>query len=298
VSDVAVVGVGSIGGYAAAQLHRAGHRLALCGRRPFDRLLVEAGGEAIVVDVPASTEPAEAAEAEWVVVATKATANGAARTWLDALCGPSTQGVLVLQNGIEGAADLARAGGAAPTIPAVVLIGAELLAPGHVRHHGASRIVVPEGHRFAVGALFAGTALEVDGTDDFVTAAWQKLVMNCMSGPVCALTGRRLEVFHDPAVASLALDIGREAVSVGVAAGAQLDAGLPEEVLATLQAQPPGMGGSMLYDRLAGRPTEHDAILGAVARAGAAAGLPTPRCSTLGALLDGCGGGPPADSLL
>ena len=41
----------------------------------------------------------------------------------------------------------------------------------------------------------------------------------------------------------------------------------------------------MLYDRLAGRPLEADALVGAVIRAGRRHNLPTPRAETLYALL-------------
>jgi 2-dehydropantoate 2-reductase len=41
----------------------------------------------------------------------------------------------------------------------------------------------------------------------------------------------------------------------------------------------------MLYDRLAGRPLEYDAIYGAVVRAGARHGIPTPLSETMAALL-------------
>ena len=42
---------------------------------------------------------------------------------------------------------------------------------------------------------------------------------------------------------------------------------------------------SMLQDRRAGRATEHDALYGAVVRAGARLGIPTPMAETVGALL-------------
>ena len=42
----------------------------------------------------------------------------------------------------------------------------------------------------------------------------------------------------------------------------------------------------MLYDTLAGRPTEHDAIHGAALRAASAEGIDTPTISMIYALLD------------
>ena len=50
-------------------------------------------------------------------------------------------------------------------------------------------------------------------------------------------------------------------------------------------AMPEGAGSSMLFDRLAGRALEHDALYGAAARAGHRHGIPTPTTDAVGALL-------------
>ncbi len=49
-------------------------------------------------------------------------------------------------------------------------------------------------------------------------------------------------------------------------------------------------GSSMLYDRLAGRSTEHEALTGAVVRHGRRYGIPTPLNSAILALLRGASG--------
>ena len=48
---------------------------------------------------------------------------------------------------------------------------------------------------------------------------------------------------------------------------------------------PAGFGTSMLYDRLAGRPLEHEYLTGAVVGAGARRGVPTPLNRTVLTLL-------------
>ena len=52
-----------------------------------------------------------------------------------------------------------------------------------------------------------------------------------------------------------------------------------------MTATKPEMGSSMLYDRLAKRSMEHDALTGAVVRAGAELGVPTPFNAAILALL-------------
>lgn len=281
---VAVVGVGAVGGFAAARVADAGHDVLLCARQPFARLVVDEAGGPTEVAGPALTDPAEAEPVDWVLLATKAHQLDAARSWLPRLCGPGTRGVLTLQNGLGAAAEVRAAAGGAAVIPSVVHVGAELLAPGHVRHHGSAELLVPADRQAELRSLF-GPALAVVGIDDFATEAWRKLVVNAMSGPLMALTRRRLEALHDPEIALLTRRIGAECVAVARCCGARLDETTVDEVLAVLQSQPPTMGGSMLYDRLAGRPVERDAITGAVVDRAHEHGVAVPTVETVHALL-------------
>ncbi|WP_158057137.1 ketopantoate reductase family protein [Saccharomonospora sp. CUA-673] len=102
------------------------------------------------------------------------------------------------------------------------------------------------------------------------------------ANPITALTGRRVEVLTEPAVAELAMRLLREAVAVGVAEGARIDDGDARDVLAWLQTLAPGSTTSMLQDREAGRPLEHDGLTGTVVRLGdhhASTSPPTAPCS-------------------
>ncbi|MFD5429562.1 ketopantoate reductase family protein [Streptomyces sp. NPDC127084] len=61
---------------------------------------------------------------------------------------------------------------------------------------------------------------------------------------------------------------------------------LADRVIARLRAMPPESGSSVLWDRLAGHELEYDARNGAVVRAGARVGVPTPYNETVTALLE------------
>ncbi len=289
---LAIIGAGSIGGYLAWQLSRAGHGLVLCVRSPFDHLEVTAGGATHVVDAPVVTEPARlpsavAGGARWVLLATKAHHTDAAAPWLRALCGPDTEGVVVLQNGVEHRERVAPHVGSAPVLPCVVNCAAEAVAPGRVVHHAYSSFEVPAGplaDRFA--ALLERTDASVVATDDFLTSSWRKLVANVTASPITALTGRRMDVMADPAVQQLAIGLAAECVAVANAAGANLDPDLPRSFVAGVAANAgSSFGSSMLYDRDAGRPTEHDALTGAVVRHGHRLGVPVPLNEAVLALL-------------
>lgn len=283
---VAVVGVGAIGGYFAAQLFRSGHDLSLCVRTPFDRLVVESGEAEQRVEAPVLTRPEQAVEVDWVFLATKAHQSAEAGDWLSVLCGPETRGVVVMQNGVEQVERVTPLVGTTAVIPAIVLCGAEALAPGHIRHHGYSELKVPAGALSAeLEALFEGSEAKIAPQADFVTELWRKLLQNAVASPITALSGCRLGVFRRADVQVQGAALAEECVAVARAAGASLGPQDAGAVLEGLAAVAPEMGSSMLYDRMAGRPLEHDAITGAVVRFGERFEIATPVSRSMLALL-------------
>ena len=285
-AEVAVVGPGSVGAFFAAHLAASGRDVLACARRPFDEYVIESRSVPARAPARVVTDPGEVdGKADWVLVAVKSHQTDAAAPWLDRLCGPDTT-VVVMQNGIEGEERLAPLSGAAEVVASVVYCATELLAPGHVVHRQAQMLIVPEraaSHRFA--ALFDGTPIEIRVTDAYLTEAWRKLGINVMANGVTALTGRPLGVFHRPDIELLGRRLLLESWAVAAADGAELS---PADVDAFFegfgQVDPEGPT-SMLQDRRAGRATEHDALYGAVVRAGARLGIPTPMAETVGALL-------------
>lgn len=286
---IAVIGAGSIGGYVAWQLVRAGQSVSLCVRRPFEQLVVSDAAGDHPVAAPVECDPGGRPAAEWVLLATKAHQTSSAADWLAAACGPETRAVVVLQNGVEHVERVAPLVGATPILPAIVSIGAEVLAPGRIRHHAYSGIEVPDGDLGrAFAALFAGSAIDVVCSADFQAALWRKLISNVTASPLTALTGRRIEVMADPAVHELAVGLATECIAVARAEGIELPLEAARgfvEGIARNAAEWPPFGSSMLYDRIAGRETEHEALIGAVVRIGARHGIGSPLNAAMLALL-------------
>jgi 2-dehydropantoate 2-reductase len=173
-----------------------------------------------------------------------------------------------------------------PVLPAIVLCGAEAVAPGEIVHHGFSNLEVPAGALADELALvFAGTDANVVVTDDFTTAKWRKLVSNVTASAMTSLTLQRLAVMHRPDIQRLCVELATECLRVGAAAGATLDPADADAMVMAMTKTNPAMGSSMLYDRMAKRTMEHDALTGAVVRMGAELGVPTPCNAAILALL-------------
>ena len=290
VSSLVVIGPGAIGGVLAALAHERGHRVAVAVRTPFDVLRVRSGADGPEREVPVAvrTDPATTGRAEYVVVATKAQHTASAAEWLATTTGPGTV-VVVAQNGVD---QERRVDGLvhpeAVVVPAVVEIGAEAVAPGRITHHGYGRLRVPDGPWVpGLQALVGGgdDGVRVTGSPDIRTDAWRKLISNAVANPITALTGRRNDVLSEDATADLVLGLAREVVAVARAEGADLSEDDVTALRRHYATMPPGFGTSMLYDRLAGRPLEHEYLTGAVVGAGERHGVPTPLNRTVLTLL-------------
>jgi 2-dehydropantoate 2-reductase len=287
-ASVAIIGLGSIGGIAAGCLLAGGrHQVIACVRRPLASLTLDRPGAGATWPLVAATDPEQAVPADWVLLCTKTHATEAAGPWLRQLCRPGTR-VAVLQNGIGHAARVAPFIGDATVVPAIVYFNGERLAPDHVRLRpvGPRDIAVPDdaaGRGFA--ALFEGTPLRVETSADFITPLWRKLLINIVANPLTALTRQRQTVLRRADIHALGLALLAEAVAVGRAEGAALEADEAERIMAVLLTYPEGAGTSMYFDTMAGRTLEADALTGAIVAAGARHGIPTPLNALLLTLL-------------
>jgi 2-dehydropantoate 2-reductase len=272
---IAVVGPGAVGATFAAAAERAGHAVALHGRRAAPPPLVRLpeGGEQRLA-APVTADPAAAAPVPWILLAVKTHQTAAAAPWLGALADGGTT-IVVLQNGVEQRAGVAPHAGAASVLPAIVWCPSEVVAPGVVHQRGPAQLTVPDEPAGAALAALLGDAAQVDLAADFHTEAWRKLCLNAVAA-VMVLTGRRAEVFQDPEQRQRARRLAEECVAVARAEGAALDGGTVTAVMETLDGMPPDLGTSILFDRLAGRRLEWDARNGVIARLGMRHGIPTP----------------------
>ena len=286
--NVAVVGLGGIGGVAAGCLVAAGrHDVIACVRQPIERLTLEQPGGTVEIKLRALIDPSQAEAVDWVLLCTKTHQTESAAPWLDRLCTRATR-LAVLQNGIGHSARVTPFAHGAAVLPVIVYYNGERLATDRVRlRQGSDQdlAVADDENGRAFAALFAGTPLRVLRSDDFATLIWRKLLINAVANPVTALTLRRQEVLRRPDVQELCHAILAEAVAVARAEGARLADDEPARAMATLFTFSGELGTSMYFDRLAGRRLEVEALTGAIVAAGARHGIATPLNAALFTLL-------------
>ncbi|NMM77302.1 ketopantoate reductase family protein [Acidovorax sp. SRB_24] len=280
---IAVMGAGAVGCYYGGMLARAGHEVTLIARPAHAEALRQGGlwleTQAFQERVPvqASTDASAVRGAQWVLFCVKSTdTESAGRAMASHLADGAV--VLSLQNGVDNAERLEVVLGRA-VVPAVVYVATEMVAPGHVRHHGRGELVIaplPASASIAAVCSAAGVPVQVSG--NATEALWAKLVLNCAYNALSALSGLPYGATvqsPDLPVAQVMADIVRECQAVAQASGVAL----PHDILAStlgLARTMPGQMSSTAQDLARGKRTEIDHLNGFVVRRGEALGLATP----------------------
>lgn len=310
---IGILGAGAVGGYYGARLAAAGHSVLFVARG--DRLVgLQARGlfvESIDGDLRLppmasdwSVTPSEVSVAasgpfsdgpalDLVLVCVKAHHTATAATDVLALVTPRTD-VLCLQNGVDQEATLdqvlgERLGGAT-VLPGICAIGVDMPEPGLVRHTNNGWITLGEwsgqsDRSERVATVLEDAGIKVRRSEDMRTTRWRKLIWNAAFNPIAALTHQSvLDVVVDERTRALAEAAMRETIAVGLAQGLAV----AEYDLALATRHDPRWADSltsMRQDVERGRPTEIEALTGVVIRRGRAAGVPTPACEVLHALV-------------
>lgn len=287
--ELLIIGAGAMGGLFGALLapHAAVSLLttnqehaAVMGGHGLT--LVDLDGATRRVPVRVFTDPQDyGRRADVVLVCTKTRATAqAAATARDLLAADGL--ALTLQNGLGNLEQLVAAVGAQRAAAGVTSQAATLLAPGRVRHAGSGPTVlgIPPGREEAITAvagLFTRAGLETRISDDVDSLLWSKLIVNVGINALTALLRVPNGVLaQTPECDLLMARAVAEAVAVARALSIGLDGERQLERVREVCLRTADNRASMLQDILRGRPTEIDAINGAVVARGRAAGVDTP----------------------
>ena len=291
---VAVIGAGAMGGLFGGRMAEAGQDVLLLDVNDAHLramtevgLLLDTDEGARRVSVRAARPNEATGVHDLLIVFTKGPHTESAMRAAAHLHGPETR-ILTVQNGLGNAERIAAALPGAHVLIGMTSWPADLRGPGHVASHGHGEVrlwsadgapdpVVP-----AVAAALSAAGLNCTADPEVLVAIWEKVAFNAAMNSVSAVTRLAVGPLGDaPQARTLVRAVVEEALAVARARGLAVDA---ERVHAACGKAFDGHRdhkASMLQDVLAGRQTEIESINGAVATAGAAAGVPTPVTSVL-----------------
>ncbi len=190
---------------------------------------------------------------------------------------------ITIQNGLGNYETLVEYLGAERAAVGVIYVGAELVK-GELRATGPGKVelgrpaaVASRARLDELAGLLGAGGMDVTVVDDPWPAVWRKVVTNAAVNPLTALIGRtNADLLADAPASRVADSLAREVARVATASGVRIAEDEAVKQWRTMAALTGANRSSMLQDVEAGRPTEIDAISGAVAREGERRGVAAP----------------------
>ena len=296
---IAIIGAGGVGGYFGGKLAQGGADVVFIARGATLEAMRSRGlrvdsikGDFVIDRPNATDDPATAGKVDAVFVTVKTWQIAAAAESIKPMIGDDTM-VIPLENGIDAPDQLAAVLGRDHVLGGLCGIVSFIASPGHIRHIGAEPFVMfgeldnrrtTRVEQLRDECLRAG--VQADIPSDIHHALWSKFVFIAPMSGIGAATRVPIGVWRSmPETRALATRAIGEIADLARARGVDLGAEAVERTLARFDGLTPDATSSLQRDIIDGKPSELDAQLGAVVRLGRAAGVPTPVCETLLALL-------------
>jgi 2-dehydropantoate 2-reductase len=296
---IAIMGTGGVGGYYGGLLAQSGQDVTFIARGAHLRAIREQGlkvksvhGDFTVSPAEATDTPAEVGPVDMVLFATKTYQTDEAARSITPMIARNTV-VVSLQNGIDAADRIGKVVGMAHMLGGVTWLSAAIEAPGVIGQYSQfRRIALGEFSgetttrlKAAYDALQA-TGATVEISDAILKVLWTKFVF---IAPVMAMGSLTRVTFGEyrnvPEARAVLTDAISEVAAVAKAKGVTLDKDVVDTTLAFIDSIAPGIKPSMQRDVESGKPSELEAMIGAVVRLGAEHNVPTPVMTFVYAML-------------
>jgi 2-dehydropantoate 2-reductase len=312
---ICIYGAGAIGGFIGARLARAGAEVSLVARGAHRQainsngLTLRQNGQAFTCALPCVEDPSELGPQDVVIVTLKAHSVPAIVDHLPPLFHAKTTVVSAVNGvpwwyfyGLPGAYAGRRVESVDPggrqwavigpqrVLGCVVYPACEVIEPGVIEHLEGDRLTLgePSGEKTervqALAEVLRDAGIKAPVKTRIRDEIWVKLWGNLSFNPISALTGATLDVIcQTGGTRAVARAMMLEAQAVGEHFGVRFPIDVDKRIAG---AEAVGQHKtSMLQDLERGRPTEIEALVGAVTELGRLAGVATPTIDTVLALV-------------
>jgi 2-dehydropantoate 2-reductase len=278
---ILIYGTGAVGGYFGARLAEAGNSVCFLARGANLQSIRKGGlriespkGNYRVWPIDVRENIAGLGPVDAVILGVKAWQVPEAAQAVRPLIGRGTK-VLTLQNGVEAPFQVAEQVGEHHVLGCVCRIIASQVAPGHIRHLGMEPTLIlgelgtagVSETAVVIGEILRSAGIAVELTTQLEEALWQKLLFIAAMSGVGAVTrasiGEIREIEETRSMLRLAME---EIFDVAYARGIALHPAVVDRTLSFIDSIARDGTTSMQRDIAEGRPSELDAIVGAVLR--------------------------------
>lgn len=296
-----VVGSGAVGGYFGAKMARAGHDVVFMARGAHLEAMRRKGltirdhkGEWCVRSH--FEERGEGlGEMDFVFYAVKTYSNREALPLLNVVAGDHAV-VLTLQNGVDSAPDIEAVIGRGRVIGGAAYVATSLVEPGRIEATGSHRRVAfgeTTGDVSRVSlrcmlldTLFKEADVQSEPVPDGWVPLWEKYIY---VSAFAAFTGAARQpigpLWSDPDTRALMIAAFKEVEAVAKAERVQVRSGLVKRIVSYVDSLDARVRSSLLIDIERQKPTEVEALIGAVVRRAKRRKVKTPVMDTLYAAL-------------
>jgi 2-dehydropantoate 2-reductase len=297
---IAAMAAGAVGGYYGARLAAAGHDVHFIARGAHleaikkNGLAIEsAHGDLHLPHPNVTDDPAQVGPVDVVLFTVKLWDTEKAAEQARPLLGPNTR-VITLQNGVDSYERVAPIVGPERAIPGVTYVVTVIERPGVIKQTSTFQSIIcgtidsrPDAPLAAFVAAAKGAGINITQSDNIQRDRWHKFIFLSATSGATAVTRMTMgPILADPDTRALFRNLMRETLSVGKAAGVQLDeAYLDDRMAFSDKNVPPSMKASMANDLDRGNRLELDWLAGQVCRLGKKFGVPTPVNDTVYAAL-------------
>ena len=283
------MGTGAIGGYVGARLAAAGAEVTFIARGAHLAAIRTGGlrvssplGDVHVTPASATEDPAAVGPVDIVLLGIKLYDVEVAAEAIAPMVGDRTA-VICVQNGVDATAIVARLYGEARVVGGTVMINAEIVSPGVIKHNAMKLVTLGEldGRKSARLERFVALAntagIETRLSHDIRLEIWRKFLLMAPMAAISAMTRLPLARIREHEETWRLAEQGmREVVAVANSVGVGLTDADVERTLAFVRGMVPTWKASLTVDLEQGRRLEIEWLSGAVCRLGEAAKIEVP----------------------
>jgi 2-dehydropantoate 2-reductase len=288
---IAIYGTGGIGGYFGGRLAQSGEDVVFIARGEHLQAMRENGlkvesikGDFIIKPVQATDDPKEVGIVDMILLGVKAWQVTEAAQAMRPMVGPNTF-ILTLQNGLEAPSQVAAVLGAEHVLGGICALMVFIADPGHIRHAAGDPFIgfgeldkKPSERVDRLSQIFSKLqGMRLENPPDIHVGLWRKILFIAASSGVGAVTRAPIGIYRSlPETRMMFQQVMKEICEVAWTRKVDLPQEEMGKWLSITDSLPPAFTTSIQRDIMDGRPSELDAVNGAVVRLGKEVGVETP----------------------